>query len=76
VYEWNGVFLPAGVPDAIAAKLRDALVQTLAEDDVKKRFNDLGVQPVGSTPAEFADYLKKEDAKWAEVIRKGDIRLD
>ncbi|OZI63057.1 tripartite tricarboxylate transporter substrate binding protein [Bordetella genomosp. 11] len=76
VYEWNGVFLPAGVPDAIANKLRDALVQTLAEDDVKKRFSDLGVQPVGSTPAEFADYLKKEDAKWAEVIRKGNIHLD
>lgn len=76
VYEWNGVFLPAGVPQAVADKLRDALVQTLREDEVKKRFNDLGAQPIGSTPAEFAEYLKKEDAKWAEVIRKGNIRLD
>ncbi|CAM3626703.1 Tripartite tricarboxylate transporter substrate binding protein [Bordetella sputigena] len=76
VYEWNGVFLPAGVPNDVAAKLHDTLVQVLKEDEVRKRFNDLGVQPVGSTPAEFADYLKKEDAKWAQVIRQGDIRQD
>lgn len=76
VYEWNGVFLPAGVPDAIAAKLHDALVQALRDEDVRKRFNDVGAQPVGSTPAEFADYLKQEDAKWADVIRRGNIRLD
>jgi len=31
---------------------------------------------VGSTPAEFAAFLKKEDAKWAEVVRKGAIKLD
>jgi tripartite-type tricarboxylate transporter receptor subunit TctC len=76
VYEWNGVFLPAGVPEAVANKLHDTLVQVLKEEDVKKRFNDLGAQAIGSTKAEFADYLKKEDAKWAEVIKKGNIHLD
>ncbi|CAM3794065.1 Bug family tripartite tricarboxylate transporter substrate binding protein [Bordetella bronchialis] len=76
VYEWNGVFLPAGVPDAVAARLHDALVQALKEEEVRKRFKDLGAQPVGSTPAAFADYLKKEDAKWAEVVQRGNIRLD
>jgi tripartite-type tricarboxylate transporter receptor subunit TctC len=43
---------------------------------VVKRFADLGAQPIGSTPAEFADYLKKEDAKWGEVVRKGNVKLD
>jgi tripartite-type tricarboxylate transporter receptor subunit TctC len=76
VYEWNGMFLPAGVPPAIAKKLHDALVTALKDPEVRKRFEDVGAQPVGSTAAEFADYLKKEDAKWAEVIKKGDIRLD
>ncbi|WP_233235792.1 tripartite tricarboxylate transporter substrate binding protein [Bordetella sp. LUAb4] len=76
VYEWNGVFLPAGVPDAVADKLHKALAAALNDPDVKKRFNDVGAQPVGSTPAQFADYLKKEDAKWAEVIRNGNIHLD
>ncbi|MGN8083442.1 Bug family tripartite tricarboxylate transporter substrate binding protein [Variovorax sp. 22077] len=75
-YEWNGVFLPAGTPAPIAEKLHKAMVESLKEEEVKKRFVDVGVQPVGSTPAEFADFLKKEDAKWADVIRKGNIKLD
>ena len=75
-YEWNGVFLPTGTPVPIAEKLHKAVVEALKEEEVKKRFVDVGVQPVGSTSAEFADFLKKEDAKWAEVIRKGNIKLD
>ena len=75
-YEWNGLLLPAGTPAPIAEKLHKAVVEALKEDEVKKRFVDVGVQPVGSTPAEFADFLKKEDAKWADVIRKGNIKLD
>jgi tripartite-type tricarboxylate transporter receptor subunit TctC len=76
VYEWNGMFLPAGTPADVAARLQKAVQETLKDPEVRKRFTDLGAQPVGSTPAQFADYLKKEDAKWAEVVRKGNIRLD
>lgn len=74
--EWNGLLLPAGTPEPIAAKLHKALVDVLQEDEVKQRFNDVGVQAVGSSPAQFTAFLKKEDAKWAEVIRKGSIKLD
>lgn len=75
-YEWNGVFLPAGVPAAVATKLQQALQEVLKEDEVKQRLADLGAQPIGSSPAEFAAFLKKEDAKWGEVVRKGNIKLD
>nr|WP_315191504.1 tripartite tricarboxylate transporter substrate binding protein [uncultured Albidiferax sp.] len=75
-YEWHGLLLPAGVPPAIANALHKALVEVLAEDEVKQRFTDMGTQPVGSTPTEFAAFLKKENAKWADVIRKGGIQLD
>ncbi|MDH6590291.1 tripartite-type tricarboxylate transporter receptor subunit TctC [Variovorax sp. TBS-050B] len=75
-FEWNGVFVPAGTPAPVADKLHKALVEVLKENEVQKRFADVGVQPVGSTPAEFAAFLKKEDARWAEVIRKGNIKLD
>ncbi len=76
VFEWNGVFLPAGTPEAIVSRLQKAVVETLKEDEVVKRFTGAGAQPVGSTPAQFADYLKEEDVKWGEVIRKGNIKLD
>lgn len=75
-YEWNGLLLPSGTPAPIAEKLHRAVVEVLKEDEVKRRFVDVGVQPVGSTPAEFAEFLKREDAKWADVIRKGNIKLD
>jgi tripartite-type tricarboxylate transporter receptor subunit TctC len=75
-YEWNGVFLPAGVPAPIATKLQQALQDVLKEDEVKQRLADLGAKPVGSTPSDFAAFLKKEDAKWGEVVKKGNIKLD
>ncbi len=76
VYEWNGMFLPAGTPADIAARLQKAVAESLQDEEVKKRFTDVGAQPIGSTPAQFADYLKAEDAKWGEVVRKGGIKLD
>ncbi|MBD9391123.1 tripartite tricarboxylate transporter substrate binding protein [Acidovorax sp. ACV01] len=75
-YEWNGMFLPAGTPEPIAAKLRQAVQEVMKEDELKQRLADMGAQPVGSTPAEFAAFLKKEDSKWGDVVRKGNIKLD
>ena len=75
-YEWNGVFLPAATPPAISAQLLQALQSVLKEDSVRQRLTELGAQPVGSTPMEFSSFLKTEDAKWGEVVRKGQIRLD
>lgn len=75
-YEWNGMFLPAGTPEPIAAKLREAVQEVMKEDEIKQRLADMGAQPVGSTPAEFGAFLIKEDAKWGGVVKKGNIKLD
>jgi len=75
-FEWNGMLVPAKTPKEITDKLQRAVVEVLKEDEVQKRLSDLGAQAVGSTPDEFAAFLKKEDAKWGEVVRKGDIKLD
>ena len=75
-YEWNGMFLPAGTPEPVATRLQKALADVLHDEEVRKRFTDLGAQPIGSTGADFASYLKKEEAKWGEVVRKGQIKLD
>lgn len=75
-FEWNGMFLPAKTPKDVADKLQKAVVDVLKEDGVQQRLKDLGAQPVGSTPSEFAAFLKKEDAKWGDVVKQGDIKLD
>jgi len=75
-YEWNGIFLPTGTPEPVATRLHQALAEVLQEAEVRQRLSDLGAQPMASTPAEFAAFLHKEDAKWGEVVRKGAIVLD
>lgn len=75
-YDWNGIFLPTGTPEPVAARLHQALSEVLQEAEVRQRLSDLGAQPMASTPAEFAAFLQKEDAKWGEVVRKGAIVLD
>jgi tripartite-type tricarboxylate transporter receptor subunit TctC len=60
----------------VAARLHQALAEVLQEAEVRQRLSELGAQPMGTTPAEFAAFLRKEDAKWGEVVRKGAIVLD
>jgi tripartite-type tricarboxylate transporter receptor subunit TctC len=60
----------------VAARLHQALAEVLQEAEVRQRRSELGAQPMGTTPAEFAAFLRKEDAKWGEVVRKGAIVLD
>ncbi|MDM0018927.1 tripartite tricarboxylate transporter substrate binding protein [Variovorax saccharolyticus] len=74
--EWNGMLLPAKTPKDITEKLQKALAEVLKDDEVLQRMKELGAQPVGSSAAEFTEFLKKENAKWGEVVRKGDIKLD
>ncbi|MGV3728395.1 Bug family tripartite tricarboxylate transporter substrate binding protein [Hydrogenophaga sp.] len=75
-FEWNGLFVPAKTPKDIADRLQQAVQAVLKEDEVLQRLQEMGAQPMGSTPAEFAAFLKKEDARWGEVVRKGNIQMD
>jgi tripartite-type tricarboxylate transporter receptor subunit TctC len=68
--------VPKGTPAPIVDKLHQALAEVLQDPEVKQRFAALGATPIGSTPAEFGVHLKKEDAKWGEVVRRGKITLD
>jgi tripartite-type tricarboxylate transporter receptor subunit TctC len=57
-------------------RIADECRHVLGISDVRDRLRDLGYEPVGSTPAEFAAYIKSELAKWSEVIRKGGIKAE
>jgi tripartite-type tricarboxylate transporter receptor subunit TctC len=75
-FEWHGMLVPSGTPPAIVAQLNKAVRDVFADNEMKQRVDDMGIQGVGSTPADFAAFLKKDKAKWADVIRKGNIKLD
>jgi tripartite-type tricarboxylate transporter receptor subunit TctC len=65
---WNGIVAPAGTPQGIVDKLNSQISQILASPDTKQRFTELGMQSVGGTPEDFAQYLQAESEKWAAVI--------
>lgn len=73
---WYGVFVPAGTPAAIQARLHDEIVKALSSPDVKKRLLDSGIVATTTTPDQFAAYIQSETRKWARVIREANIKAD
>jgi tripartite-type tricarboxylate transporter receptor subunit TctC len=73
---WWGVLLPAGSPKAVVDKLNADTVKALADPDVKKRFADLGVEAVSSTPEQFAAFIRDEMAKYAKLIKDANIKVN
>jgi len=74
VTQWYGILGPAGMNAALSQRLQSEVASALRQADVATRLTADGSAPVGSTPAEFASHIKAETAKWAEVIRKANLR--
>jgi len=72
---WWGVLFPAGVPKPIVAKLHADTVRTLDDADVKKKFADLGVVAVSSTPEQFSAFIKAEMGKYSKLIKDANIKV-
>jgi len=72
---WFGLLAPAGTPQDIIDKVHAETVKTLAMPEVRRKFDELGLDPVGNTPAEFAAVIKKETPEWAKVIKDAGIKL-
>jgi tripartite-type tricarboxylate transporter receptor subunit TctC len=71
-----GLFAPAKTPEAIIRRLHQEIVRYLDTEEAKKTLFDAGLEPVGSTPEQFAAALKAEMARVGEVIKAANIRLD
>jgi len=76
VMSWVGVLVPAGTPKSIITKLHGEFTRVLRLPDVKERLASLDFESVGSTPEEFATYMKKELATWARVMKESGIKAD
>jgi len=72
---WFGLLAPAGTPKAVVAQLSAESARILKLPDVSKRISELGADPVGSTPEEFAALINSEIAKWAKVIKDANVEL-
>jgi tripartite-type tricarboxylate transporter receptor subunit TctC len=72
---WYGLLAPAGTPRPIIEKLNKAATSVLKSDKTRERYIAQGMDPVPSTPAHYAGYLKSEIDKWTKVVRTAKLPL-
>jgi len=73
---WNGLLAPRGTPAAIVARLNAEAAKAVQAPEVKERMLRFGGVPIGSTPVEFAEFLRAERSKWGKLIREAKLQLD
>ena len=76
VSPWFAVFVPAGTPKPIIARLNAALLGAMNQPDVKAKFATIGAEPVGSTPEEMSAHLTREIDRWGKLIAEKNIKAD
>ena len=71
----TGLVAPAGTPKEVVGLLHRAIANIVAPPEFNARLLALGFDPVASAPAQFADWIRSEIAKWSKVIRDAGITL-
>jgi len=73
---WQGMVAPAGTPTAIAARLSAAIADAVRQPETSKKLQDIGLEAVGSTPADMAQVIQQDRERWGRVIRATGARAD
>lgn len=73
---WFGLFAPAGTPKPLVDDLNKHIVAILNTPEMQKKLLELGAQPVGDTPEQFAAYVRADNKKWQDVGKANNIKLN
>jgi len=73
---WSGVIAPAGLPRPILDRLNKAINAAILVPETRERFAQLGSEGGGGTPEQFAELIRRDSAKWADVVRRSGARID
>jgi tripartite-type tricarboxylate transporter receptor subunit TctC len=73
---WNGIVAPAGIPRAVLARLNAALTKSLTSPTLRERFAAIGADPSPSTPEAFAAFIRSENEKWRDVVKRSGAKVD
>lgn len=76
VLTWFGIVAPAGTSSAVIDTLAVESARAVNSPEVKKQLLGMGMTPVGSTPAEFTDWIRKELAHWAGIAKAANIKIE
>jgi tripartite-type tricarboxylate transporter receptor subunit TctC len=70
---WYGILAPSGTPANLVTRWNTEIIRAIQSDDVKKRFGDAGVEPLTSTPEEFAKFIAAETPRYAKIVKDAKI---
>ena len=73
---WFGVAAPPKTPRDIVHKISADIAEAIRSPDVRKRFDDLSAEPVGSAPEAMARFMREETARWRAVIKAAEVKLE
>jgi tripartite-type tricarboxylate transporter receptor subunit TctC len=73
---WLGVWGPAKLPQEITDKLASEIARLLKLPDVRERLAAQGMEPVGNTPAQFAEFVRRENAQWSKVVKAAGVKAE
>ena len=73
---WFGMSAPAGTPDAIVQKLNTELLAVMAMPSVREKLQAQGMEVLGGTPAQFADYIRAETDRWGRIVRESGAKVN
>ena len=73
---WGGIVVPVRTPRAIVMKLNAEINKALQSPTLRERYAAIEAEPVGGTPEQFAEFVKKERVKWADVVKRSGAKVD
>ncbi len=73
---WSGVIGPAGMARPIVDKLNSSINKAIVSPMFRARFGEIGDEPAGGSPEEFAEVIRRDSAKWAEVVKRSGAKID
>jgi tripartite-type tricarboxylate transporter receptor subunit TctC len=73
---WFGLMVPAGTPGEIVNRLNREVNRILTLPDVRERLLELGADPAGTTPVQFGEFIRRENAKWAKFVQEQGIVIE
>ena len=76
VSSWVGILAPARTPKAIVERLHKELAAVLQTPFVKERYAVLGIEPVGNSPAQFTEEMRADLARWRDVVKAANVRVE
>jgi tripartite-type tricarboxylate transporter receptor subunit TctC len=73
---WFGLMAPTGTPRTVIDRVYRDTAKALEGADLRKRFDDIGMAPVGNAPADFANAIREEAVRWGKVIRERKLEVN